>query len=156
MSHAYEALTNRLQKLDKWITETERLATLATDPAMRLQISNDLARWRESRRECAALLTRIKWMNRAVSTTMTVVIVSFVAMLILAILGPPQSSFSSVLLAIDYLALFTSTLAFIPVVALRDAVARGGKPWQFSLARVLAMMTGVAIVLGILAWLIRR
>jgi hypothetical protein len=156
MSHAYEALTKRLQRLDKWVSETEHVAAVATDTETRQQIANDLTRWRESRRECAAFLARIKWLNRAASATMTLVIVSFVGMFIFAFVSPPQSGLVSVFLAIDYLVLFGSTLTYIAVVALRDSVARGRKPWQFSLARVLSVMTGIALALGTLAWLMRQ
>jgi hypothetical protein len=156
MSHASESLTKRLQRLDKWIAETERVADVATDSETRQQIANDLTRWRESRRACAKLLVRTKWLNRAASTTMTMLLASFVGMAILAICGSPQSAFTSVLLAIDYLVLFGSTLAYLPLIAWRDSVARGGEPWRFSLAGMLSLMTGIALALGFLAWFMRR
>src|SRR4051812_44174996 len=63
MSRAYEALlVNSMQRLDRWIADTESLASISDDPITQQQIEFDLSRWQASRDRLATLLARTKWL----------------------------------------------------------------------------------------------
>jgi hypothetical protein len=154
MSHAYDALVNRLQQLDRWISETEQVRAIATEPETRQQIEDDLARWHESRKVCASFLERISWLNRAASAMFVVLGISVVGLFLIP-LQSINESFRSVIMGIDVLTMFASLVGYILAIAARDSVARSGEQIQFSLRSMLIVMTVIAVMLGTLAWLSR-
>lgn len=159
MSHTYEALIERLQQLDKWIAETERVAASAIDSDTRQQIANYLARWRDSRSKCVNSLAHIKsvrWVNRAAAATAGVLVVSFVGVIVVEYFHRAQREFASATLEIAYLILLASFVSYLFVNAVRNAVARRSEPLRFSVRDLLIVMTGLALALGTLVWLMRR
>src|SRR5262249_30063770 len=137
MSHAYDALVNRLQQLDRWISETEQVRAIAKEPETRQQIEDDLARWRESRKVCASFLERITWLNRAASALMAVLGIAVVGLFSIGLFQSLDDHVRSLLMSVDILILFASFVGYILAIAARDSVARSGEQVRFSLRSML-------------------
>jgi hypothetical protein len=157
MSRAYETLlANRLQRLDRLIADTAAIGSKSEDPTTLRQIEFDLDRWRDSRDRFAMLLVRTKLWNRLTSLALAIFGISFGCLLIFALFGEPTSALVFILLALDLLILFASAIGYLVAITVRDAIARDGGPWRFSLRTLLIVMTEIALALGSLAWAVRH
>ncbi len=127
MSRAYEALlVNSMQRLDRWIADTESLASISDDPITQQQIEFDLSRWQASRDRLATLLARTKWLNRIATWTLALLVVSFGALFIIASFVSPTVGVVSFLLAVDLLVVIACCVGYLVVIMLRGADANRG------------------------------
>jgi hypothetical protein len=149
-------LSNHLQRLDRLITDTEAVGGKSDEPTTHRQIEFDLDRWRDLRTRFATLLVRTKRWNRFTSLALIVFGISFGSLFIFAFFIESPNVFVLLLLGFDLLVLFSSAIGYLIAITVRDALARSGKPWRFSLRSVLIAMTEIALALGTLAWLMRR
>jgi uncharacterized membrane protein len=157
MSRAYEELlANYVERLDRLIADTAAVRAKSDDPTTLRQIGFDLDRWSSSRARFATILVRTKRWNRLTSLALAIFGISFGCLLIFALFGEPTTTLVFLLLGLDLLILFASAIGYLIAITLRDAVAREGQPWRFSLRSVLIVMTEIALALGTLAWLMRK
>ena len=159
-----ESLVRHIERLNRWIAESEALAARSTEIETRQMVAGDLVRWREliaqqqlviAEQERA--LQRLKMMNGIVSLTLAGVVIGFVSLILLGFLYSYYSGFVlSVFITVDYFFVALCSFAFISSVLFRDAVALGREPWRFSLRSLLVATTLIAIVLGLLAFATRH
>jgi hypothetical protein len=156
MSRAYEVfLIERLARLDRLIAESEALASRSSDEETLLRISEDTARWRETRVGCEHALRRTKSVNRFLSGALVTFCTSFVTLGLVAVFQPS----GPILFAVVFpalLLLFASAAAYVIALVVRDFAAHGRRAWHFSLRSLLAVTTVVAILLGMLAYALRN
>jgi hypothetical protein len=157
MSRAYEALlVNSIQRLDRWMADTESLIPKSDDPITLQQIEFDLSRWRASRDRLATLLARTKWLNRIASWSLALLLVSFGSLFAIAYFLFPGTGLIAFLLAADLLIVLSCCIGYLITIMLRDAIVRGRQPWRFSTRDLLIIMTVLALMIGSLAWFARR
>ena len=156
MSRAYQAfLTERLTQLDRLIAESEAFASRSSDEEARLRVSEDIARWRESREKCEYSLRRTKSTNRFVSGALITFCASFVTLCAVAVLEPSGPILFCIAVP-TLLLLFGSAAAYIVGIVARDLSARGQRTWRFSLRSLLEITTVVAILLGLMDYALRN
>ena len=157
MSRAYEALLKKqLQRLDRLIADTEAVRSKSNDHTTLQQIAFDLNRWQDSRDHIATILARTKRWNRYTSGTLATFAISFALVFIFAFFTESLNAIVILLMALDLVIILTSGIGCIAAITVRDAVARGGEPWRFSLRSVLIVMTAIALAFGALAWAARH
>jgi hypothetical protein len=156
MSDAFEdSLANQLVRLDQWIAETESLASHSSDEETLRNLERDLARWRELRVQYELRLGRTKLMNRFAFWVNATFWISFAALSIVAIVGVKTRSLWP-LVAVLLLLLIGCGASYVVAIIVRDAVATGRKPWQFSLRSLLAGTTVIAMLLALLIYVLRK
>ena len=156
MSRAFEAsLANQLSRFDRWIAESESLASRTTDEETLQNLAQDLARWRELRGQYALRLDRTKWLNRFAKWTLATFWISFSLLFATALLRI-ERTFLLPLVAIDVLLLIACGATYVIAIIVRDAVARGRQPWRFSLRSLLVGTTVIAVLLALLTYAFRK
>jgi hypothetical protein len=156
MSRAHENFfIERLARLDRLIAESEALASRCGDEETLLRISEDIARWRETRDGCEYALRRTKSVNRFVSGALITFCTSFVTLGLVAVFQPSGPILIAAVIP-ALLLLFGSAAAYVIALVVRDFAAHGRRAWHFSLRSLLAVTTVIAILLGMLAYALRN
>jgi hypothetical protein len=60
------------------------------------------------------------------------------------------------ILALDVLVVIGTGIMYLVAILVRDAVARGRRPWRFSLRSLLVTTTVIAVVLGMVVYALKE
>jgi hypothetical protein len=156
MSRAYEAsIRSHLDRLNRWIADSELLASRSEDEETLRNVEADLARWRESRNRYEGILLRTKWLNRFVSWTFALFWFSFALLCAMSGVLSDHESLLSIIIVVGVLLVIASGAMYLIAIVARDAVALGHRPWRFSVRSLLIVMTLVALLLGVWFYAVR-
>jgi hypothetical protein len=156
MSPANEALHDPyLDRLDRWITETRALATRTADAETLKRAEEELRRWMDERTRYARAIQWNRNLNRI--TVVLIRVLSFgVGLLFFAALLLNHDTVAFlVAIAIGILTVIVSGVMYLIATTTRDALAHGQDVWRFSLRSLLVVTTILAIVVGLMAFLVR-
>jgi hypothetical protein len=152
MSRAHEAfLTNHLARLDHWITESEALASRSSDDETLRIVKEELVRLHDLRRRYQTVLRRTKSLNRLAWWALAVFCTGFLTLIVTAIVQP-DLAILAVLVAAAFLSMVVAGIVYVGTIVVRDAIAMGRQPWQFSLRSLIVATTVIAALLYLLVY----
>jgi len=152
MSRAYEAmLAERLARFERLIAESEALALRSSDEETLRQVAADVSRWRESQASCDHVLRRTKSINCVVRGALIGFSAGFVLLCFGAVFQP-EGLLLGALIFSTLLLLCGSAVVYISALLVRDIVAHGRRMWHFRLSSLFAVMTVIAVLLGLLVY----
>jgi hypothetical protein len=151
-----EALANRVARLNRWIAESESLASRTTDEETLQLINADLARWRKSLKQPTAKFRQpnrnSEWLEIILSWSLVTFWISFG---LLCLLSPLFLRSEHIQAALAHFAVFFTLGAgavYLVTHVIRVAIARR---WRYNLRGILIVMTALALLLGLWFWAVR-
>ena len=156
MSQTNEALLDPyLDRLDRWISETRDLAARTTDAETLKCAEEELRRWMDERTRYARAIQWNRNLNRITAVLIRVLSFGVGLLFFAALLLNHDTVAFLVAIAIGIVTVIVSGVMYLVATTTRDALAHGQDVWRFSLRSLLVVTTILAIVLGLLAFLVR-